>query len=132
MIVIWTRKSTAPNLENSWSVHYGAALHPREPTTMPQVPDAGSINVQHLARLARLRLDASAEAHALADLGNIIGMIDAMGQVDTEGVAPMAHPLDATQRLRDDEVTEMVDRDAFQRNAPETRDGYYLVPRVVD
>ena len=91
-----------------------------------------SINVNHLAKLARLKLDPDATAHAEADLHNIIGMIDQMQAIDTEGVPPMAHPLDTTQRLRDDKVTEQVDAATFQTVAPATEEGYYLVPRVVE
>ena len=91
-----------------------------------------SINVNHLAKLARLKLDPDATAHAEADLHNIIGMIDQMQAIDTEGVPPMAHPLDTTQRLRDDKVTEQVDAATFQTVAPATEEGYYLVPRVME
>ena len=91
-----------------------------------------TIDVVHLARLARLRLDADAEALARTDLANIIRMIDTMQAMDTEGVAPMANPLDATQRLRSDAVTETVDREVFQAGAPAADSGYYLVPRVVE
>jgi len=94
------------------------------------MPD--SINITHLATLARLSLDAKATARAAQDLHRIIDMIDTMQAVDTEGVEPMAHPLDATQRLRDDVVTEEVDQARFQASAPSTEDGYYLVPRVVE
>lgn len=90
------------------------------------------INIPHLARLARLSLNAAEQASALTDLHNIIAMIDDMQSVDTDGVEPMANPLDATQRLRQDRVTEEVDRAQFQSTAPETEDGYYLVPRVVE
>ena len=91
-----------------------------------------AMNINHLAALARLRLDADATEGAAADLRNIIGMIDQMQAIDTSGVTPMAHPLDATQRLREDEVTEQVDVATFQAVAPSTEDGYYLVPRVVE
>jgi aspartyl-tRNA(Asn)/glutamyl-tRNA(Gln) amidotransferase subunit C len=43
----------------------------------------------------------------------------------------MAHPLDRSQRLRPDAVTEVIDRDAIQANAPAVRDGFYLVPKVL-
>ena len=91
-----------------------------------------SMNIPHLATLARLSLDDDARLRAEQDLHNIIAMIDAMQAVPTDDVEPMAHPMDATQRLRTDEVTETVDRDGFQSVAPETADGYYLVPRVVE
>ena len=91
-----------------------------------------TIDIAHLATLARLSLDANAIAAAEQDLGNIIAMIDHMQSVPTDGVEPMAHPLDATQRLREDRVTEAVDTAKFQDQAPATDQGYYLVPRVVE
>lgn len=89
-------------------------------------------NVGHLAQLARLSLTAQETADAERDLAGIIHMIDAMQSVDTADVVPMANPLDAHQRLREDRVTETVDLEAFQANAPATDSGYYLVPRVVE
>ena len=52
--------------------------------------------------------------------------------MDTDGVEPLAHPIESDQRLRPDTVSETVDRDHYQRGAPATRDGLYLVPRVVE
>ena len=91
-----------------------------------------AIDVDHLARLARLTLTQAEHDLVNADLANIIEMIDAMQSVPTDGIEPMANPLDATQRLRADTVTEHVVRDQFQANAPEATDGYYLVPKVVE
>jgi len=91
-----------------------------------------SINIAHLATLARLSLDTQTAVHAEQDLRNIIAMIDEMQSIPTDGIEPMAHPHDASQRLRADVVTEEVDAAHFQANAPETEQGYYLVPRVVE
>ena len=91
-----------------------------------------NIDIAHLAQLARLSLSEQQEQAALADLTNIINMINDMQAVDTENIEPMAHPMDATQRLRKDLVTETVDRQNFQSHAPKTDAGYYLVPRVVE
>ena len=91
-----------------------------------------TLNIAHLANLSRLSLSADAVAAAEQDLGNIIAMIDHMQAVNTDNVEPMAHPLDATQRLREDRVTEEVDTQKFQAHAPATEQGYYLVPRVVE
>ena len=91
-----------------------------------------NIDIDHLAGLARLHLDTSVRNNALQDLAGIIQMIDRMQSVDTSTVEPMAHPMDANQRLREDIVSDAGDRDAFQANAPETRDGFYLVPQVVE
>ncbi len=89
------------------------------------------INIDRLAKLAALRLSDAERKDALADLRRIIAMIDFMQGVDTEGVAPLAHPLDAVMRLRSDQVTEEVDRGGNQACAPNVRDGLYIVPRTV-
>jgi len=91
-----------------------------------------NINIPHLAKLARLSLSQEQHQAAKLDLANIVAMIDTMQAVETDGIVPMAHPMDATQRLREDEVTESVDVDKLQATAPATEAGYYLVPRVVE
>ncbi|HSS64799.1 MAG TPA: Asp-tRNA(Asn)/Glu-tRNA(Gln) amidotransferase subunit GatC [Gammaproteobacteria bacterium] len=88
--------------------------------------------VLKIAHLARLGVD-DAEVERYADeLSNILALVDRMNAVDTSGVAPMAHPLDGTQRLRPDVVDEIDRRDAFQKIAPAVRDGLYLVPKVIE
>ena len=83
-------------------------------------------------RLAAIRFEAHERALLEADLDKIVSMIDAMLTVDADGVEPLSNPLDGTQPLRPDRVTEIVDRDRLQVGAPLTGDGHYLVPRVVD
>lgn len=85
-----------------------------------------------LARLSQLELAPEEVGPALDDLNRIVALIDEMRAVDTQGADPLAHPLDTEQPLRDDIVTESVDRQSYQEAAPATRDGLYLVPRVVD
>jgi aspartyl-tRNA(Asn)/glutamyl-tRNA(Gln) amidotransferase subunit C len=88
--------------------------------------------IHRLARLARLELSA-AEADGMREQMNaILAMVDAMSAVDTTGVAPMSHPQEATQRLREDRVTETDQRERFLALAPEVEDGLYLVPRVIE
>lgn len=89
-------------------------------------------HVQRAAHLARLALDDADADRYLDDLSNILAMVDQLQSIDTTGVAPLAHPLDATQRLRADEVTEADRRETFQRCAPAVENGLYLVPRVVE
>ncbi|MDW7746129.1 Asp-tRNA(Asn)/Glu-tRNA(Gln) amidotransferase subunit GatC [Halomonas sp.] len=89
-------------------------------------------DVLRAAHLARLGLDDDEAAHYLDDLGRILAMVDQLQTLDTEGVAPLAHPLETTQRLRADEVTETDQRERFQRCAPAVEQGLYLVPRVVE
>ncbi|MFG6178016.1 Asp-tRNA(Asn)/Glu-tRNA(Gln) amidotransferase subunit GatC [Halomonas sp. THAF12] len=89
-------------------------------------------DVLRAAHLARLGLDEGEADRYLDDLGRILEMVDQLQSLDTDGVDPLAHPLDATQRLRADEVTEGDQRETFQRCAPAVENGLYLVPRVVE
>ena len=88
--------------------------------------------VRHIATLARLNLTEDEYAESVEKLSRIVDFVDQLAQADTEGVVPMAHPLDAVQRLRPDVVTERDERDRFQENAPSVKDGLYLVPRVIE
>lgn len=89
-------------------------------------------DVLKAAHLARLGLDESETSDYVDDLARILDMVDQLQRLNTDGVAPMAHPLDATQRLRADNVTESDQRELLQRCAPAVEDGLYLVPRVVE
>lgn len=89
-------------------------------------------DVQRAAHLARLGLTDNEAAGYVDDLSRILEMVDKLQSLNTEGITPLAHPLDATQRLRADEVTESDQRDHFQHCAPAVADGLYLVPRVVE
>ena len=89
-------------------------------------------DVRRIARLARLAIDpAEAPAYA-ARLSRILDFVAQMNAVDTRGVEPMAHPLDLGARLRADQVTETDQREQLQASAPQTADGLYLVPQVID
>lgn len=88
--------------------------------------------VRRAAHLARLDVSDDQASGFVNDLGRILEMVDQLQSVDTDDVAPLMHPLDATQRLRADEVTEEDQRERFQRSAPAVEDGLYLVPRVVE
>ena len=88
--------------------------------------------VLRIARLARLDV-AAGEAEALRDeMNGILELVGRMAAVDTRGVAPMSHPEDAGQRLREDRVTEEDRRESFQAAAPQVEDGLYLVPKVIE
>ncbi|BBP81513.1 Asp-tRNA(Asn)/Glu-tRNA(Gln) amidotransferase subunit GatC [Pseudomonas sp. No.21] len=89
-------------------------------------------DVEKIAHLARLGLNDGDIPRTTETLNNILGLIDAMQAVDTDGIEPLAHPLEATQRLRADEVTEENHRDAYQAIAPAVENGLYLVPKVID
>lgn len=91
-----------------------------------------SDEINRIAHLARLAIDPDDIPGYATNVSNILDLVAQMGNVATEDVTPMAHPLDAQQRLREDEVTETDQRDEFQRNAPAVENGLYLVPRVIE
>ncbi|MFP4278953.1 MAG: Asp-tRNA(Asn)/Glu-tRNA(Gln) amidotransferase subunit GatC [Halochromatium sp.] len=88
--------------------------------------------VAKIAHLARLDVKSDELDHFSAELSNILDLVEQMRNIDTSGVEPMAHPLHMAQQLRPDRVTETDQRARFQRIAPQTEDGLYLVPRVVE
>lgn len=89
-------------------------------------------DLERLARLARLEFSAAEVERYQGELNTILGMVDALKQAQTDGVEPLAHPLDMAQRLRPDAVTEPEAREALLGGAPETRDGLFVVPRVIE
>jgi len=92
----------------------------------------GTAEIEDVARLARIRIEDADIARHAAELARILDYVDAMNEVDTSGVEPLAHAIDALAGLRADEVTEVVDRAALQAGAPRVEEGYYLVPRVIE
>ena len=88
--------------------------------------------VQALARLARIHLEASEVPSMVDQLARILTLIEQMSAIDTTGVEPLAHPLELAARRRLDKVSESDQRAAFQANAPQVQDGHYLVPRVIE
>jgi aspartyl-tRNA(Asn)/glutamyl-tRNA(Gln) amidotransferase subunit C len=88
--------------------------------------------IHRLARLARLELSAAEADGMRTQINGILAMVDEMRAVDTTGVAPMSHPQEVTQRLREDRVTETDQRELFHSLAPEVEDGLYLVPKVIE
>lgn len=89
-------------------------------------------DVSHIATLARLALEPDEIDEYVGHLTRIVDFVTQLEQADTQGVMPMAHPLDTVQRLRADEVTERDDRERYQQNAPAVEDGLYLVPKVIE
>ena len=88
--------------------------------------------VQHIAMLARLRLADDEFADTQEKLSRIVAFVDQLSSAPTEEVVPMAHPLNQSQRLRPDQVTEADERERVQKNAPSVADGLYLVPKVLE
>ncbi len=88
--------------------------------------------VEKLAELARIAISEETIDEVSNRLGDVLQLVDQLQAVHTEGVAPMAHPLDEVQVLRADEVTEPDRREEFLALAPQSEEGLYLVPKVID
>ena len=89
--------------------------------------------VVRIAQLARIKVP-EADLDGLAEeLSNILGWVEQLDEVDTEGVAPMASVTEGMNlRQRADKVTDGDCRDAVLSNAPEERDGFFVVPKVIE
>ena len=88
--------------------------------------------VEKIAHLARLAISAADVPEYARNLSRILDLVEQMNAVDTDDVTPMAHPLELSQRLRPDQVTESDQREHFQTIAPRVEDGLYLVPKVIE
>jgi len=89
-------------------------------------------DVEYIAHLARLEVSDDEIAGYVDKLSSIIDLVARLGELDTSDVLPMAHPLNMSQRLRPDEVTETNQRDLYQRNAQAVGRGFYRVPKVIE
>ena len=89
-------------------------------------------DVEKIAHLARISISDDDVPGYAQSLSSILELVEQMDAVDTENVAPMAHPHAAFQRLRADVVTEENQREHFQKITPNVENGLYLVPKVLD
>lgn len=98
-------------------------------------------DIKKIAHLARIEVNDSDAAATLTKLTGILGLIEQMQAVNTEGIVPMSHSQDVVQRLREDVVTKTNQREAFQQIAPALGNGsaeravdhgLYLVPKVIE
>lgn len=92
---------------------------------------ASNFDLHRIATLARLKISDAETAAFNAGFTNILHLFDKIQSVDTKGVDPMAHPLNLSQRLRPDIVTETDKHDVFQAIAPAVDNDLYLVPKVI-
>jgi aspartyl-tRNA(Asn)/glutamyl-tRNA(Gln) amidotransferase subunit C len=88
--------------------------------------------VRRITQLARLRVDEERLEPLAQELNNILGWIEQLNEVDTNDVAPMTSVVEMTLPRRRDEVTDGAKPDEILANAPETDDGFFVVPKVVE
>ncbi|MEY4625723.1 MAG: Glutamyl-tRNA(Gln) amidotransferase subunit [Pseudomonadota bacterium] len=93
-------------------------------------------DVKRIAHLSRLAISEDEAASTLAQLQKVFNLVEQMQAVDTDGVEPLAHPIEQimsiAQPLRQDIVTEVDQRDAYLKNAPAQHEGLFLVPKVIE
>ncbi len=94
--------------------------------------DLNAQTVSAIAHLARLSLNDTQSAEYAQSLNKILGMMDTLKGINTDGVEPLKSPFDNPQPLREDVVSESNQRDAYQAVAPAVEAGLYLVPRVIE
>jgi|TARA_B110000263_G_scaffold233899_1_gene231161 aspartyl-tRNA(Asn)/glutamyl-tRNA(Gln) amidotransferase subunit C len=89
-------------------------------------------DVEKLCLLSRLEITPEEMDDVSAKLSDIVNMVNQLQDAETSGVLPMAHPLDQSQRMRKDKVTETDNQEQYQQNAPLVERGLYLVPKVIE
>jgi aspartyl-tRNA(Asn)/glutamyl-tRNA(Gln) amidotransferase subunit C len=92
----------------------------------------GKTEVEYISRLAQIEVREEDVDGVATKLSNILDLFTQMGAADTQGVEPMAHPLDAVQRFRADVVTEVDQHEKLQAIAPSVTQAHYLVPQVIE
>lgn len=88
--------------------------------------------IEYVSILAKLELSREEREQAKQDMGRMLDYIDQLNELDTEGVEPMSHVFPVNNVFREDVVTNGDDREAILKNAPEEKDGAFMVPRTVE
>ena len=88
--------------------------------------------IEYVSILAKLKPDVQEKEQARKDLAEMLGYIDRLGELDTEGIEPMSHVYPESNRFREDTVTNGDGREQVLANAPEVRDGAFVVPRTFE
>ncbi|MFO1461490.1 MAG: Asp-tRNA(Asn)/Glu-tRNA(Gln) amidotransferase subunit GatC [Verrucomicrobiota bacterium] len=89
-------------------------------------------NIQYVAKLARIELASEEERRLGAQLGNILGYVAKLKEVDVTGVEPTAHPFPLVNVTRPDEPSESLSHEEAMRNAPSQAGGLFMVPKIVE
>lgn len=88
--------------------------------------------IEYVGILAKLELSDEEKEAAKKDMGRMLDYIDKLGELDTTGVEPMSHVFPVQNVFREDVVTNGDDREAILKNAPEEKDGMFVVPRTFE
>lgn len=89
-------------------------------------------DIDKIATLAALKLGDEEKIEFSSEISKVLDLFKILDKVDVEGIEPMAHPLEMTQKLAEDEAESLLERDYLQKIAPKTKAGLYLVPKVIE
>jgi aspartyl-tRNA(Asn)/glutamyl-tRNA(Gln) amidotransferase subunit C len=103
-----------------------------QPTAIRAAMSVSTEQVRHIAKLARIAMSDEEIEQLAPELNNILGWVEQLGEVNTDGVEPLTAVIDQKLRLRDDVVTEANIRDEVLANAPEAQHGFFAVPKVIE
>lgn len=101
-------------------------------TAIRPAMSVSSEQVRHIAKLARIAMSEEELEKLVPELNNILGWVEQLGEVDTDGVEPLTAVIDQKLRLRDDVVNDGNIRDDILANAPEAQHGFFAVPKVIE
>jgi len=107
-----------------------AAFRPRR--YPPRTMSVTNQQVRHIAKLARIAMSDDEIERLAPEINNILGWVEQLGEVNTDGVEPLTAVIDQKLRLRDDVVNDGNIRDAVLANAPEAQHGFFAVPKVIE
>jgi len=93
---------------------------------------APEIDIKYVSHLARLALTAEEEQKIGAQLGNVLGYIEKLKEVDVSNVEPTAHAFPLVNVTRPDELRPSLSNEEALRNAPATANGLFMVPKIVE
>ena len=88
--------------------------------------------VRHIAKLARIAMSDEEIERLVPELNNILGWVEQLGEVNTDGVEPLTAVIEQKLRLREDSVTDGECRDEVLANAPAAEHGFFAVPKVIE
>ena len=96
------------------------------------IMSVSSEQVRHIAKLARIAMSDEEIERLVPELNNILGWVEQLGEVNTDGVEPLTAVVEQKLRLREDKVTDGDCRDAVLANAPGAEHGFFAVPKVIE
>ena len=88
--------------------------------------------VRKVSKLAKIKINEKEETKLIKELNNILGWVDELKKVDTEQIEPMLSVFNESMAMRKDEVSSKISDELVLKNAPESKSGFFVVPKVID